>query len=48
MSAEGPDLQVKFGKHIQGPVQMYWLKNGGIFYPVQEIRLEQPRWDLEI
>lgn len=27
MSAEGPDLKVKFGKQIQGPVQMYWLKN---------------------
>lgn len=27
MSAEGPDLQVKFGRQIQGPVQRYWLKN---------------------
>lgn len=27
VSAEGPDLQMKFGKQTQGPVQMYWLKN---------------------
>lgn len=27
MSDEGPDLQVKFAKQIQCPVQMHWLKN---------------------
>ena len=27
MSAEGPDLQMKFGKQTQAPVQMYLLKN---------------------
>lgn len=49
VSAEGPDLQMKFGKQTQGPVQMYWLKNRrGFFHPVQGIKLGQPGWELAI